>query len=99
MKLIFSSIFESDFAELVGYFSAQAGDKVSTRFEDSVCQIVELLVKSPELGRLRRDLKPNGIRSFAIPQFRTYILFYRTSGSDLIFLRVRLGGMDLPGLL
>ncbi len=43
MKLVFSSVLESDFAERVGYFSEHAGDKVSIRFEDAVCQIIELL--------------------------------------------------------
>jgi len=98
MKLIFSSVFESDFAELVGYFHEQGGGKVSAQFEESVCRLVELLNQNPELGRLRRDLRPGAIRSFAIPQFRNYILFYRISGNDLVLLRVRFGGMDLPGL-
>ena len=98
MKLIFSSVFESDFAELVGYFSEQGGGKVSTKFEESICRSVKLLDQNPEMGRLRRDLKPSAIRSFAIPQFRNYILFYGISGDDLVFLRVRFGGMDLPRL-
>jgi plasmid stabilization system protein ParE len=98
MNLIFSSVFESDFAELVGYFQEQGGTTVSVKFEESLCRLTELLEKTPELGRLRRDLKPGAIRSFAVPQFRNYVLFYRVSGNDLIFLRVRFGGMDLPAL-
>jgi len=96
MKLIFSSVFEGDFAELVACLYEQAGEKVSTRFEDSVCQVVSLLAEHPELGRLPRDLKPDGIRSFAVSQFRKYSFFLH-SGSDLTFLRIRFGGMELPG--
>lgn len=98
MNLIFASVFESDLAELSGYFSEQGGASVSLRFEESVCRMVDLIVQNPELGRVRRDLKPESIRSFVVPQFRNYVLFYRISGNDLIFLRVRFGGMDLPAL-
>ena len=98
MKLVFSSVFESDFAELVGYFFEQAGMAVSTRFENSVCRLAKLLLQNPELGRARRDLKPAGIRSLPVPDFRNYILFYRADDDDLVLLRLRFGGMDLPGL-
>ncbi len=98
MKLIFGSVFEEDFAELVGYFAAAAGPEVSIRFEDRVCRLTELLLKHPELGRLRRDLKPEGIRSFVVPEFRNYILFYQVKGDELILLRVRHGAMNLPAL-
>ena len=98
MNLIFASVFESDLAELSGYFTEQGGSTVALKFEESICRMVDLLAQNPELGRLRRDLKPDSIRSFGVPQFRNYILFYRISGKDLIFLRVRFGGMDLPAL-
>ena len=98
MKLIFSSVFESDYAELVGYFHEQAGELVSVRFEKSFEHLAALLQQNPELGRVRRDLKPEGIRSFVVPQFRNFVLFYRVAGEDLIILRLRFGGMDLPAL-
>lgn len=98
MKLVFSSVFESYFAELVGYFHKNAGTKVSMRFDNGVCRLVELLQAHPELGRVRRDLKPDGIRSFGVPEFRHYLLFHQIKGSDLIFLRVKFGGINLPEL-
>jgi plasmid stabilization system protein ParE len=98
VKLVFSSVFESDFAELVGYFFEQAGMEVSSRFEDSVCRLAKLLLQNPRLGRARPDLKPEGIRSLLVLDFRNYILFYRVDGNDLVLLRVRFGGMDLPAL-
>ena len=98
MKLVFSSVFESDFAELVGYFFEQAGVEVSFRFEESVCRLTKLLLQNLELGRARRDLKPAGIRSLPVPDFRNYILFYRATRDELVLLRVRFGGMNLPAL-
>jgi len=98
VKLIFSSVFESDFAELVGYFQEQAGGSVSSRFENAVCRLLELLVRNPKLGRLRPDLKPDGIRSFVVPGFRNHVIFYRVAGQELCLLRIRFGGMDLPAI-
>jgi len=60
--------------------------------------LIELLLQHPELGRLRRDLKPSGILSFGIPDFRNYLLFCQINGGELILLRVRYGGMDLPAI-
>jgi len=99
MKLVFSSVFEADFAELIAYFQDNAGNGLSGRFENQICRLIELLMQHPELGRLRRDLKPAGIRSFGVPDFRNYLLFYQIKGDELVFLRLRYGGMDLPALL
>ncbi len=99
MKLVFSSLFEADFAELVAYFHEKGGQELSLRFEDEVCRLVELLLRHPELGRLRKDLSPDGIRSFVVPDFRNYLLFYQArSSGELIMLRLRYGGMNLPAL-
>jgi len=99
MKLVFSSVFEGDFAELVAYFQDNAGSDLSVRFENQICELIDLLMRHPELGRLRKDLKPVGIRSFGVPDFRNYHLFYLIKGEDLVLLRLRCGEMDLPALL
>lgn len=99
MKLVFSSVFEADFAELVAYFQDNAGSDLSVRFENQICDLIELLMQHPKVGRLRKDLKPDGIRSFGGPDFRNYLLFYQIKGEDLVLLRIRYGGMDLPALL
>jgi plasmid stabilization system protein ParE len=99
MKQVFSSVFEGDFAELVAYFQDNAGSDLSVRFENQICELIEWLMRHPELGRLRKDLKPVGIRSFGVPDFRNYLLFYQIKGGDLVLLRLRYGGMDLPTLL
>jgi plasmid stabilization system protein ParE len=96
--LVFSSVFEADFAELLGYFHEVAGSHVSNKFETSAVAMVERLQQNPEMGRIRRALKPEGIRTFGVPRFRNYLVFYRIDGRDLVFLRLRFGGMDLPSL-
>src|SRR5579862_5135060 len=98
MKLVFSSVFEQDFAELVTYFAREEADELATRFEESTYQIIGLLLQQPELGRPRRDLKPAGIRSFRLRGFKRYLLFYQIRGAELVLLRLRYGGMDLQSL-
>src|SRR5947209_2963102 len=98
MRLVFSSIFEQDFAELVTLFSAEASPGLAVRFEQRTYNLIELLMQHPEMGRLRKDLKPAGIRSFRVRGFERYLLFYQIRGEDLVLLRLRYGGMNLPSL-
>jgi plasmid stabilization system protein ParE len=98
MKLVFGSVFEKDFAELVSRFAAEASREVATHFEENTSDLVRLLLKNPELGRPRKDLKPPGIRSFRVRGFDRYRLFYQVRGGDLILLRLRHGGMNLQAL-
>jgi len=98
MRLVFSSVFESDFAELVTKFAGSVSAVVATRFEDNTYQLIRLLSQQPEMGRLRKDLKPEGIRSFRVRGFDRYLLFYQVRGEDLVLLRLRYGGMNLPAL-
>ena len=59
---------------------------------------IELLLQWPEVGRERQDLRPEGIRSWSLPAFPNYLLFYRVRGESLTMLRVRYGGMNLPAM-
>jgi toxin ParE1/3/4 len=98
MNLVFSSLFEQDFAELITFFASQASDEVAARFGQNTYKLISLLLHNPELGPLRKDLKPTGIRSFRIRGFERYLLFYQVRGKDLVLLRLRYGGMNLQAL-
>jgi plasmid stabilization system protein ParE len=98
MKLVFSSLFEQDFAELVVNFASKAAPEVAMRFEHHVYRLIENLLRHPEMGRPRTDLKPTGIRSFRVVGFERYLLFYRIQGEDLVLLRLRYGGMNLQAV-
>ena len=98
MTLVFSSVFEDDFAELVSIFSREDSPDLASRFEQSTYSLVEQLQQHPEMGRLRKDLTPEGIRSFRVRGFERYLLFYQIRGEDLILLRLLYGGMDLHSL-
>jgi toxin ParE1/3/4 len=98
MRLVFSSVFEEDLAELVTLFAESGSAKVASRFERNTYQLIELLLRQPEIGRIRNDLRPNGIRSFRVRGFNRYLLFYQIRGEDLVLLRLCYAGMDLPPL-
>ena len=63
-RMVFSSVFEADFAEITAKFAAAASPEVSARWEEAIIRLVGLLQKFPQLGRIRRDLHPAGIRTF-----------------------------------
>ena len=88
--------FDRDFAELVMRFKEQAGDAVAWRFVEAVENLIDLLSEHPLLGRERRDLTPEGVRSFVMSRFRNYLVFYRVSHNEVVFMRLRHGAMDLP---
>jgi plasmid stabilization system protein ParE len=94
-RMVFSSVFEADFAEIAAQFAAGASPEVSMRWEAAIIRLVGLLQKFPELGRVRRDLHPAGIRSFWVKDFPNFVIFYRTTANEIVFLRIRYGGMDL----
>lgn len=98
MRLVFSSVFERDFAELVTHFAREGSEEVAVRFEQNTYALIEALLRHPEMGRLRKDLSPPGIRSFRVQGFERYLLFYQVRDEDLILLRLRFGGMNLPSL-
>jgi hypothetical protein len=99
MRLIFSSVFEQDFAELVIRFSeADSPNHLADRFEKRTYDLIELSLEAPGTRASAERPKTAGIRSFPIRGFRRYLLFYQVKGDEMILLRLRYGGMDLPML-
>jgi len=75
MNLIFSSVFEQDFAELVSRFASEGSPQTANRFEENTYDLISLLLKNPELGRQRKDLKPGRYPVLSHPGFDRYLLF------------------------
>jgi plasmid stabilization system protein ParE len=98
MKLVFSSIFEADFADGVEHLAREAGEATAVRWENSVYRTLALLRKNPLLGRVRRDLQPPGIRTFGVKDFPRHLIFYMARDKELVLLRVKHGAMNLHAL-
>ena len=93
--MVFSSVFEADFSEIVAYLATEASAEISEQWEEAVIRVTNLLQQHPQLGRIRADLHPEDIRTFGVKEFPNYLVFYRVDGDEIVFLRVRHGGMDL----
>ena len=59
----------------VMYLNGEAGSEIALRFVDSVEEALERLEKFPYMGRVRHFRQP-GLRSWPVPGFRRWLLFY-----------------------
>jgi toxin ParE1/3/4 len=99
VRTVFSSVFETDFAEIIAYFAGDVSPALSLRFEDSVVETYEQIATHPKIGRRRTDLAHPEIRSLVVTGFENYIVFYQIREADVFFIRLLHGARDLPGLL
>ncbi len=98
MKLVFSSVFEDDFAEIVTQFAGEVSPALSVRFENRMLAAVELIASQPEIGRRRKDLAQPNLRSFRVAGFESYLIFYQVRAEDVFLVRVLHGAMNLPAM-
>ncbi|HEX3857434.1 MAG TPA: type II toxin-antitoxin system RelE/ParE family toxin [Verrucomicrobiae bacterium] len=98
MKAKFSSVFENDFAEIITRFAGEISPELSIRFENRIAAAFERIVRHPEIGRRRKDLRQAGIRSFRVAGFESYLIFYQARTDDVFFIRVLHGSMNLPAM-
>ena len=63
MRLIFRPQFWIDLEDGVVYLAERASPEIASRWHDEVMAQVKQVESRPDLGRLRRDLVPPGIRS------------------------------------
>jgi toxin ParE1/3/4 len=84
-----------DLAEELTWLNRKAGPEVANRWYEALCSAIEQIQKHPGLGRLRKDLKPDGIRSWRVKGFARWLIFYLERPDAVVFLRVRHGAMDL----
>lgn len=87
-----------DLAEELQWLNQKAGPEVAERWYEALWVTIEQIRKHPGLGRLRRDLKPEGVRTWRIKGFGRWLIFYSERSDALVFLRVRQGTMDLARL-
>jgi plasmid stabilization system protein ParE len=88
-----------DLAEELTWLRDQAGAAVAERWYQSLVHTLDFIQKNPFVGRTRKDLSPPGIRSWRIPEFPRWLIFYSvTEDEKIIFYRVRSGTMNLPAM-
>jgi plasmid stabilization system protein ParE len=98
MKVIFSSVFEADFAEIITRFAGEVSPELSIRFENRIVGALELIARQPEIWRRRKDLQQPAVRSFHVTGFESYLIFYQLRKNEVFSVRLLHGAMDLPAM-
>ncbi|MHB1307326.1 MAG: type II toxin-antitoxin system RelE/ParE family toxin [Limisphaerales bacterium] len=79
------------------YLAAEAGAPVAARFLGAAEQAFATLAKMPGVGRVRRfpHAEVGELRSWAVPNFERYLIFYRALPEGIEVVRVLHGMRDL----
>lgn len=85
-----------DLAEELTWLNEKAGGDVAERWYQALTKTIRFLQQHPLIGRVRTDLRPDGIRSWRIKEFPRWLIFYSVrSDKRIVLLRVRTAQMNL----
>src|SRR5580765_5660453 len=98
MKLIVRPAFYHDIAHEELWLLEHAGPEIADRWHESLWKTLEFLGTNPLIGRVRMDLKYQGIRSWRMLEFDRWIIFYGIREDGIIIYRVVSGTMSLLAL-
>ena len=76
MKTVFRPQFWIDLEAGVAYLAKNASSEIALSWHQEVMATVRRVEALPDVGRLRNDLKPSGIRSLVLRRYQRYVLFY-----------------------
>ena len=99
MKLIFRPAFWLDADRHHLWLTQIASEIVAERWLEAVERTIYFLRDTPEIGRLRRDLKHSGVRSWLVSGFNRWTIFYGIRDEALVFYRIEGGARNLRGLV
>jgi toxin ParE1/3/4 len=97
MNLIVKSPVWEDLRE-IGLRIARENPEAADRFLTSAEEAFELLRRHPGIGRLRSFSLP-GVRSWLVPSFQNYIVFYLPTKTEIQILAVLHGARDLSSAI
>ena len=97
MKLIVKSPVWDDLRE-IGQRVAADNPEAAGRFLSAAENAFELIRRHPGIGRLRSFSLP-GVRSWVVPEFGNYVIFYLPTKEDVQILAVLHGARDLSRVL
>ena len=97
MKLIVKSPVWDDLRE-IGLRISEDNPDAADRFFTASKETFELLKSHPHIGRLR-TFSWAGVRSWVIPDFSNYIVFYLSTETEVQILAVLHGARDLSSAM
>ena len=92
-KVQLSRAARTDLIEIWTFLAAES-ERAADRVLDRIGAKLELLVRQPNLGRLRHELH-SSLRSFPVGD---YVVFYQVAGRSVTVARVLHGSRDLTRL-
>ena len=98
MKIQIRPAFYHDVTREELWLLEHAGAEIADRWHAKLWQTLAFLQKHPLVGRVRKDLKFPGIRSWRVSEFDRWIIFHGVRGETLVIYRVVSGTMNLPAL-
>jgi plasmid stabilization system protein ParE len=99
MRLLKRPQFLLDLAEELNWLREQAGADVAEAWCASLENTIKLLRKQPLIGRRRKDLSPDTVRSWRIPNFPRWLIFCEIDEQgNVVLLRIRQGNINLAWL-
>jgi plasmid stabilization system protein ParE len=98
MKLHVRPAFYEDVTREEFWLLEHAGTEIADRWHEKLLRTLAFLQKNPLVGRIRKDLKFSGIRSWRVSEFDRWIIFYGVRDKTLVIYRVVSGTMNLPAL-
>jgi toxin ParE1/3/4 len=95
-RFVLSEIAEEDVDSIHELISAEDPD-AADRVLDAILESFYLLAKNPQIGPLRRFKADKELRSWVVPKFSNYLVFYRelTDRTGVEIVRVLHGARDL----
>ena len=99
-RAIWRRVAEEDLTDAYLHIGADS-PTAAERLLDAVEEAVQLLLENARVGRLREFRSPpaQGIRSWGVRGFESYLIFYRPDGENIEIVRLIHGARDIPRLL
>jgi toxin ParE1/3/4 len=98
MNIIRRPVFVRDVTRYAIYIARDNPD-AAARFINATEEICGRLAKEPGIGHAEKFRKLIGVRSFRVPGFEKYLIFYRSHEDTTEFLRLVHGARDLPRIV
>ena len=97
MKLVVKSPVWGDLQE-IGQRIAQDNPDAAGRFFSATKEAFELVARHPAIGRLR-SFSLAGVRSWVVPGFENYVIFYLPTQDEVQILAALHGARDLSNAM
>jgi toxin ParE1/3/4 len=100
LRLVVTEAADSDIVEAAGYLAEAAGTDVALRFYLRVDGAFLMLSSNPSIGHPRSFRRADlaAMRSWRVPGFDNWLIFYRATSRKLEIVRVVHGARDLDRL-